>query len=248
LSEVTEDWLLKEQVRIFQPRYGYRAGMDAVLLAASLAAMPGERLLELGCGAGGALLPAAWRLNECHFTGVERDPVMIPCALRGIEANAVSDRVRIISEDVSRLPADWQNMFDQVFSNPPYFEPGRIQPPHEGKANAYLAETSLQDWLKAMLFAVKPKGRITLIHRAGEVGEILSYLLSRAGQIEVFPVRSAPGEPAKRVIVTARKGLRRGEVVIHAGLTMHGKRGDSAYTASANAVFAGAALKVSDKT
>lgn len=140
------------------------------------------------------------------------------------------------------MPADWEHRFDQVFSNPPYFEPGKILAPHEGRANAYMAETSLTDWLKAMLFAVKPKGRITLIHRAGEVGEILSYLLSRTGQIEVFPVRSAPGEPAKRVIVTARKGLRRGEVALHEGLTMHITKGDQANTAEAAAILSGGPL------
>ena len=30
MSLVTEDWLLNEQVRIFQPEKGYRAGLDAI--------------------------------------------------------------------------------------------------------------------------------------------------------------------------------------------------------------------------
>ena len=47
---------------MFQPARGYRAGMDAVLLAASLAAREGGAIAEAGCGAGAALLCAAHRL------------------------------------------------------------------------------------------------------------------------------------------------------------------------------------------
>ena len=238
-EDVTEDWLLNEAVRIFQPRTGYRAGLDAVLLAAFLSGDHRTKALELGCGVGGALFPAAWRLNTTHFTGLEREPHMAELARRGATANAVSDRVDVVTGDAAELPSDWQNRFDLVFSNPPYFSHGKIQNPSEGRRHAYMADLPLQDWLKAMLFAACPKGRLVLIHRAGELGEILTYLMSRAGEISVFPIRSSPGEPAKRVIVSGRKGLRRGEIVLHDGLTMYERKGGRDYTAEALAIMAG---------
>ncbi len=239
----TEDWLLNEQVRIFQPRDGYRAGLDAILLAASLTPRAGTKALEVGCGAGGALFTAAWRLPDVEFTGLERETRMADLARQGAEANGFGDRVAVFTGDVQKMPPDWENRFDLVFSNPPYFTPGRIQSPSEGRHHAYMADVSLQDWLKHMLFATRPKGRITLIHRAGELAEILAFLSNRAGEIQIFPVRSAPGDPAKRVIVTARKGLRRGEVVLHEGLTMHQAKGETPYTPEADAVLSGGALK-----
>ncbi|MAP93931.1 MAG: SAM-dependent methyltransferase [Ponticaulis sp.] len=239
---VTEDWLLNEQVRIFQPETGYRAGLDAILLAASLPDLNDKQILDMGCGAGGALFPAAWRLNSSRFVGVEREESSVSLAERGVSANGFEGRVSLFPSDVRNLPEDWENRFDLVMSNPPYFEPGRIQSPTKGRQAAYLAETSLVDWLKAMIKVVAPKGRITLIHRAGELGEILSYLLSRTGQIEVLPVFSAPGEPAKRVIITARKGLKRGEVRLHSGLTMHVAKGNPTYTDRADAILKGAPL------
>lgn len=242
MTTPTEDWLLNEQVRIFQPEKGYRAGLDAILLAASLPEKPGQHVLDLGCGAGGALFPAAWRLDQSRFTGLDRDEAILPLTQMGIEANQFSERVGLIASDASGLPAEMENQFDQVMSNPPYFEPGRITDPSAGREAAYMADVPLKDWLKAMLFAVKPKGRITLIHRAGVLGEILSYLLTRSGQIEILPVRSAPGEPAKRVIVTARKGLKRGETVLHEGLVMHKFKGEADYTERAAAVLGGAPL------
>lgn len=241
-DEITEDWLLNETVRIFQPRTGYRAGLDAILLAAFLSGDYRTKALELGCGAGGALLPAAWRLPDTHFTALEREPHMANLARRGAAENGVADRVEVIAGDVAELPADWENRFDLVFSNPPYFTHGKIQSPSEGRKHAYMADLPLQDWLKAMLFATRPKGRLVLIHRAGELGDLLTYLMSRSGEITVFPIRSSPGEPAKRVIVSARKGLRRGEVVLHEGLTMHVRKGEAAYTAEAAAILAGAPI------
>lgn len=245
MTEVTEDWLLNESVRIFQPVKGYRAGLDAILLAASLPERDGATALEIGCGAGGALFPAASRLRTTGFTGLERETVMAQLAERGAEANGFADRVRIVNADVRDMPADWENRFDLVFSNPPYFEAERIQTLGEGRSHAYLADVSLRDWLKYMLFATRPKGRITLIHRAGVLSEILGYLHTRTGQIEVFPVHSSPDDPAKRVIVTARKGLRVGEVVLHRGLCMHPEKGESAYTDEAKAVLGGGALTFS---
>ena len=61
-----EDGFLGGRLRIAQPVRGYRAGADAVMLAAACPARPGESVLELGCGAGGrAALPGArvpgWR-------------------------------------------------------------------------------------------------------------------------------------------------------------------------------------------
>ena len=52
----TEDRLLGGKVRLRQPRDGYRAAIDPVLLAASVPAKPGERVLDLGTGAGAAAL------------------------------------------------------------------------------------------------------------------------------------------------------------------------------------------------
>ena len=50
-SEIVENALLGGRVRFLQPAKGYRAGMDAALLAAACDAASGEREIEAGCGA-----------------------------------------------------------------------------------------------------------------------------------------------------------------------------------------------------
>ena len=71
LADLTRDKFLDGQLTILQPRYGYRAGVDPVFLAASVPAKPGQNVLELGCGAGVASLCLARRVSGLSLFGVE---------------------------------------------------------------------------------------------------------------------------------------------------------------------------------
>ena len=53
-TAVRHDDFLGGRLRLAQPASGYRAGADAVMLAAACAARPGQSVLDLGCGAGAA--------------------------------------------------------------------------------------------------------------------------------------------------------------------------------------------------
>ena len=219
------DDFLSGRVQVVQPEKGFRAGTDSVLLAAALKASLRGEALEIGCGAGGALLPAAWRLPEARFTGLEKSLPMAALAVEGVGINNLQDRVAIVEGDAGAVPQDWQNRFDLVFSNPPFFEAGSIQQPGEGKDGAYLESISLKDWLSAMLFCVRPRGCIVMIHRASDLARILGVLERRAGEITVLPIRSYPGADAKRVLIKARKGLRPGPLRLLAGLDLYDARG-----------------------
>ena len=56
MSDVTEDAFLGGKLHLKQPRRGYRAGVDPVLLAAAVPAQAGQSVLDLGCGVGAAAL------------------------------------------------------------------------------------------------------------------------------------------------------------------------------------------------
>lgn len=224
-DHVRHDRFLDGAVTVVQPTRGYRAGMDAVLLAASLAAKDGESLAEAGCGSGAALLCAAHRLAGCAFTGFEREADALVRAGQGVAANGMAGRISLHAHDVAERPADLQNRFDQSFCNPPFFDPAAVRPPAPGKEAAYLAETPLKAWVLFLHHITKPGGRITLIHRAAAMVEVLELLGPRTGEIEVLPIRPAPGSPAGRILVRGRKGLRRGPVTLYDGLALHDAAG-----------------------
>lgn len=212
MSETTCDAFLGGRVKVVQPKNGFRAGTDSVLISAALDENCKGQVLEIGCGAGGALIPAAFRLTKAAFIGLEQDEDMLSLARKGVEENAYNRRVSIVHGNAGDLPSDWQNRFDLVFSNPPFFTAGSVQAPGEGKAHAYLESVSLRVWLNAMIFASKPKGTIVIIHRAADLARILSVIERQTGEITILPVHSYPGDSAKRVLVRARKGLRPGPI------------------------------------
>ena len=153
----------------------------------------------------------------------------------------VSQRVDIRQHDVAERLAALENVYDQSFANPPFFEPGAVRAPAEGREAAYLAETPLKAWILFLHHVTRPGGRITLIHRAAALADLLELLNPRTGEIEVLPVRPSPGAPAHRVLMRVRKGLRRGPVTLYDGLALHETAGGPS-TSRAAACFEGGAL------
>ena len=73
-EKITENEYLGGRICIRQPAKGYRAGIDPVLLAASVPAKKGQRVLELGTGVGTAALCLHARVPEVLLTGVDIQP------------------------------------------------------------------------------------------------------------------------------------------------------------------------------
>lgn len=237
----TEDTVYQGRVKLVQPAEGFRAGFDSLLLAAALPELTGGEALELGCGCGGALLPAAFRLPGVSFTGVEQDAGVAEMARAGVGANGFGARVRIETAEASDWVRAHENRFDLVFANPPYFEPGKISEPGAGKAGAYVESLSLEGWVKAMLFAAKPRAAVVMVHRAAELARVLAQFDRQAGEITVLPVASKAGEAARRVLVRGRKGLKRGPLTLLAPMVTHTPDG-SVRAEAAQAVVEGRAV------
>ncbi|MDO5528390.1 MAG: methyltransferase [Paracoccus sp. (in: a-proteobacteria)] len=214
------DGFLGGRLMIRQPRGGYRAGADAVMLAAACAAGPGESVLELGCGAGVAALCLSWRVPGADIAGLERDPGYAALARENVQA--AGQAVQIYEGDLAAMPADLRaRSFDHVIANPPFFVPGSPSP-DPARSVARHEETPLETWIDAALRRLRPGGAITLIHLAGRLDAILPALWGRAGEVAVLPIAARHGRDAGRVIVTARKGAR-GPLRLLAPFIMHEK-------------------------
>ena len=96
----TEDRLLGGRVLLRQPLRGLRAGLDAVLLAAGVPALPGQRVLEAGCGSGAGFLCLAARVPGLAIIAVERDPLLAALARENAAANGLAGQVEVIEGDV----------------------------------------------------------------------------------------------------------------------------------------------------
>lgn len=193
-----------------QPANGYRAAVDTVLLGASIFAGKGEKLIELGCGSGAALLIAAHRNVEASFVGVERDEALAALAAENAQANPTGPRIRIVAGDALVAPPDQREAFDQAFLNPPYQDdPEAGRPPADpARRAAFVSEQGVKVWVEAALALVPSRGRVTLIHRADRLADILAAFGDAVGEIRVRPIHTKADAPARRVLVRVRKGSR----------------------------------------
>src|SRR5262249_40286080 len=89
--DTTDDAMLGGRVHVRQPRNGYRAAIDPVLLAAFLPASARD-VLDAGCGSGAAMFCAAARLTAARLTGLELQPTLAVLAEAGIALNRLEGR------------------------------------------------------------------------------------------------------------------------------------------------------------
>lgn len=207
--QTTENALLGGRVRLLQPARGYRAGMDAALLAAACDAAPGQSVLDAGCGVGAVMLCAAARRPGVRFLGVEMDEAAVALARANIEANGVAERVSVVRGRIGAGGEAPGAAFDAALSNPPFFDDQtKLRGPSPEKAAAWLTPEGLRAWISDLLRALRDGGTLTLIHRADRLGDILSALTTRAGAVQIRPVAPFFEAPAKRVLVRAVKSSR----------------------------------------
>jgi len=226
------------QVSVTQPGEGYRAGTDAILLASSLQAKPGDSILELGCGTGVVMLLASHHLPDIQFTGLEKSEDMLALSRQNTVDN---DNIDIVSGSIRRIPHDWHLQYDQVVANPPYFDNRRAVRMSKGKETSFVNKgLTLNDWLDAMLVCMKPRGLGTLIYRADGLEKICAGLANKTGRLRILPIHSYADEPAKRIIVQFRKGVKSESALLPA-LVMHERGGGERYAPDAANVLSGKA-------
>ena len=236
--DFSEDRLLGGRVLLRQPKQGYRAAIDPVLLAASLDPKPGQHVLDIGCGVGAAGLCLLARRPDLTITGIEIQPGLADLARQNAALNGVADRFQIIEGDIAALrlhKGGLEARVDHAMSNPPFLPPQRGNaPPDASKALAHVeGEADLPAWTRFAASALPHRGTLTLIHRADRLTELLAALEgARFGSVVVFPLWPRTETPAKRVLVRAAKGGK-APLVLSPGLLLHGADGGFAPAAEA---------------
>ena len=173
----------------------YAPREDSYLLGSAARVDPGERVLELGCGAGLAALAAA--RSGARVTASDLNPF----ALRAVAsaASAMALEVQCVRTDLF----DGLGAFDVVLCNPPYLPsvPGEEDPDrwHELALNG---GADGQEWLRRFLRALpdhlKLQGRAYVIFaqvRSPQVPpEFPRSILGESWDQEPIAHREVPGE------------------------------------------------------
>jgi len=237
----THDGFLGGRLKLWQPKEGYRAATDPVLLAAAVPAELGQSVLELGCGVGVASFCLMSRVVGVSVTGLEVQPDYAAAARRNGEETGLP--LEVVEGDLMAMPQTLRaRQFDHVMANPPWFEASSgTAPIGAGRAVAHVeGAAGIDAFIDAGLRRLAPGGRYLMIQRAERLADILSALGSKVGDVMILPIAARQGRAAKRVIVSARKGVG-GPLKLCAPLILHeGERhlvdGDD-YTRIARAIL-----------
>lgn len=228
---LTRDAFLGGRLQLLQPELGYRAGIDAVLLAASVPAQAGQTVLELGCGAGVATLCLMERVPGLTATGLEVQKCYAALARRNASESGLD--LTVLHGDLSAMPnALKQQRFDHVLANPPYFTRKHgTETKDASRDRAMREETGLAEWMDAAARRLLPGGTFSLIQRSERLLNVVQAMDSRFGAVQILPVASRQGRPAKLFLLRALKGRRSppqllSPMILHDG-PVHEKDGDS---------------------
>ncbi len=242
---VSDDAFLGGRLMILQPRQGYRAGLDAVMLAAAVDDRQGKpfTLLDAGAGVGTAGLCVAWRCPAVRVVLVEREPDLAQLARQNIARNGLAERVSVLEADIANVSQAAlsacgvaEGSFDHVIANPPYHTEGTgTLAPHALKAAAHaMPGAGLDDWCRFLARMARPGGAALIIHKTAALPDLLSALDGRFGGLAARPLHSFAREPAGRILLSGIKGSR-APFRLEAGLVLH--EAENRFTAGAEGVL-----------
>jgi tRNA1(Val) A37 N6-methylase TrmN6 len=212
---LTRDAFLGGRLIVSQPRNGFRAGMDSVLLGAAVGEKS-QSLLDLGAGPGTAALVALVPESGAFRHPRRSRPRMPPRSPPSIfPETAWTSRGIVLTVDVTApgkiraaagLPADH---FSAVIANPPYFEAGRAPRPPARAAARHMHAPDLDRWVKTAATHAAPGGEVIFIYPAHHLPTLLGAFDARFGAISHLAPVAARGRTGDARPRSRHQGLPR---------------------------------------
>jgi tRNA1Val (adenine37-N6)-methyltransferase len=224
----TLDELTGYDLRIVQPRHGYRFSVDPLLLADFAVLKKSDRVADLGTGCGILPLLLARRESSALITGVEFQERMAQIAQRNVAANGLAGSIDIVTDDVVSLKCRFPvSTFDLVISNPPYRRvgTGKVSPRAGRDDSRHETTATLADFLAAAKYLVKESGRICFIYHTCRLHELMVQAAKqKLAPLRLRMVHGNSAAPARMFMVELMKG-RTGELQVEPPLMVRGEDG-----------------------
>ena len=226
MNGFTKDSFLGGGIRIWQPKKGYRAGIDPILLAASVNVSAGQKVLDLGCGVGTASFAIGYRVKNVELYGIEIQKVFADLANLNSKENGIE--LQIECTNISNLsPNITSKNFDHVIANPPYFDRKfSVSGMNFSKEKSFGDTCTISEWLKVAAKRAKPKGFVHFIVRSDRLMEIFTNMPNSLGSLVITPIISRKNQNAKLTILHAKKNGRAG-FIISSPIILHPLKSDS---------------------
>jgi tRNA1Val (adenine37-N6)-methyltransferase len=217
------------RLKVIQKKRGYRFSVDAILAAQFVRPVKGGAIIDLGTGSGVIAMILAFRQAGSRVVGIEIQSSLADMARRSVALNGMVGHVEIIEGDLRRIEDLIRpGSFDIAVSNPPYGRllSGRVNPDGEKALARHEIVGSLDDFLRAAEYALKPGGRVSVVYPARRMVELLCRM--RHHRLEPKRCRMVHSYPGKRGDFILAEGIEGGreEVAIESPLYIYDPDGN----------------------
>ena len=229
MSLYTKDHLLDGKIVYFQPKLGYRSGIEPIILA-SQANNKDKSILDLGSGCGPISLILAYRFSKAEIVGLENNKLHLELSQKSKMENKFNN-VEFKYEDVCLLNKKYANYFDLVLSNPPFFfENQIIKSKNDSINNAkYISKEKCEIWFKNLINYTNDKGRALIINRFENIDYMLGVFSLYNVMVEITPILSFKDTKPKNVLISLKKNENyvektKNEIIIHSNSSKYSKQ------------------------
>lgn len=184
--------------------------MDPVILAAQVVTpFPNCNIIDFGCGCGIIPLLLGYRFTDVRITGIEIQSQLANFAMENIAANKMSDRIKILNQDIQvTTPLETNGLADIIVSNPPYIKKntGRLNPNIQKAIARHEIKLELSQLISNAHRLLKPRGQILFIFPADRFPEIVQAMAPLDFQLDwVRFIHTKKKNSAKLMVVSGLK-------------------------------------------
>ncbi len=226
--DLTKNNILNGKVELYQPKQGFRVGIDSILLASSVQKY--SKCMEFGSGSGIILIYLAKRFPDAKIFGIEKNLDLVNLAKINLKNNKITKSTAEIEQNNlndALFMKNNNNIYDRIIMNPPYFSPNKVIMSKNITKVSSRYEFDINSWFTAAYKKLKPKGYLNFIYRSENLDIVLNRLYPEWGDIKIYPLWPKKNIKSKLMIVQAKKNVKAG-VQILPGLVLH--NADGSYT------------------
>ena len=201
--EISIDNFLDGKIKIYQPRKGYRAGIDAILLASCVKVFKNCKILDIGSGTGIISFFIASKYKNVDIAGIEKNPKYCSLAMKSLKINKLKSKIKFLNKDFKYV-SDMQS--DVIVSNPPWFRLNSTYKSCNFLLNdAKIESLKLDLWIDKVLKNLNLTGEYYTIFPYIRIKELINILRIHFKSVKVYPVSSFKSRKPDKAIVIAKK-------------------------------------------
>jgi tRNA1Val (adenine37-N6)-methyltransferase len=183
-----------------------KVGTDGVLLGAWTNIEKVQRVIDIGTGTGLISLMLAQRNQQAKILGIDIDESAVLQAKENIENSPFSDRIDIENISVQAFVDSYNDVFDLVVSNPPFFADSLLSPKRTRTLARHTETLSLASLFDTADRLLSEKGILSIIYPIDSLRKILDYAEKQSLFLQrQTTVYSTPNARPKRVLLEFSK-------------------------------------------